>query len=281
MSRTSPSDTGIDPHRPTSLSAAQRPFLTAEWRHLVMLNWRVDPALLEGLVPAGTSLDTSDGSHYVSLVGFLFRDTRVLGVAIPFHRDFEEINLRFYVSRRTGTEVRRGVCFIRELVPRAAIAIMARLTYNEPYVAVPMRHHIEPATTSPNPSRVEYGWRMRGQWHGIEATPAGEARTAATDSHEAFHRALLGIHATARRRHRRIPRRASAVAGPAHPVSGRRRQSGAHLRLRIRRGPAPIAGFGVHGGRLAGCGLPAAAPRDGLMSGPELRSASRRRWHQY
>ena len=168
------------------MSVTQRPFLTAEWRHLVMLNWRVDPALLESLVPAGTLLDTWSGSHYISLVGFLFRDTRVLGFAIPFHRHFEEINLRFYVRRTSGTEVRRGVCFIRELVPRRAIAITARLAYNEPYVAVPMRHRIEPGATAAHPSRVEYGWRVNGHWSGIAATPAGEAAAAAADSHEAF-----------------------------------------------------------------------------------------------
>src|SRR5688572_27756095 len=164
----------------------RRPFLTAEWRHLVMLNWRVDPALLESLVPVGTSLDTSGGSHYISLVGFLFRDTRVLGIPIPFHRHFEEINLRFYVRRTLGDEVRRGVCFIRELVPRVAIAITARLAYNEPYVAVPMRHRIEPGREAPQPTRVEYGWRMKRHWNAIDATPAGEAVMAAADSHESF-----------------------------------------------------------------------------------------------
>jgi uncharacterized protein YqjF (DUF2071 family) len=151
-----------------------------------MLNWRIDPALLASHVPAGTALDTSNGAHYVSLVGFLFLDTRLLGVAVPFHRDFEEINLRFYVRRITSGELRRGVCFIRELVPRAAIAITARLAYNEPYVAVPMRHRIEPGRTGLEPSRVEYRWRMQGHWNAIEATPAGEAVPAAADSHEAF-----------------------------------------------------------------------------------------------
>src|SRR5688572_4101608 len=113
----------------------ERPFLTAEWRHLVMLNWRVDPAVLEPLVPRGTTLDAWQGGHYLSLVGFLFLRTRVLGVPVPFHRDFEEVNLRFYVRRTVGSEVRRGVCFIRELVPRRAIALTARLAYNEPYRA--------------------------------------------------------------------------------------------------------------------------------------------------
>src|SRR5690242_13649205 len=119
---------------------ARRPFLTAEWRDLVMLNYEVPQGLLEPLVPGGVELDHWNGTLYVSVVGFLFRDTRVLGLAIPGHRTFEEVNLRFYVRREVAGEERRGVVFIRELVPRRAIATVARLLYNEPYRAVAMRH---------------------------------------------------------------------------------------------------------------------------------------------
>src|SRR6188474_1200737 len=114
----------------------ERPFLTARWEDLVLLNYSCPVEILEPLVPAGTVLDLWDGDALVSLVGFMFKDTRVLGLAIPFHRTFEEVNLRFYV-RRIGTdgEIRRAVVFVRELVPRQAIATIARRMYNEPYVA--------------------------------------------------------------------------------------------------------------------------------------------------
>ena len=115
-----------------------RPFLTADWRHLVMLNFRVDPALLRPYVPAGTELDFYNTDALVSIIGFRFLDTRVRGFAIPFHRDFEEVNLRMYVRREHGGELRHGVTFIRELVPRHTIAAVARAVYNEPYVHVPM-----------------------------------------------------------------------------------------------------------------------------------------------
>src|SRR5689334_15513426 len=108
-----------------------------------MLNYEADAALLESLVPAGVELDRWRGTLYLSVVGFLFRDTRVLGLPIPGHTTFEEVNLRFYVRRHVGGgESRRGVVFIRELVPRPAIAIVAKLLYNEPYRALPMRHRI-------------------------------------------------------------------------------------------------------------------------------------------
>ena len=105
-------------------------FLTAAWRHLLLLNYEMDPALLQPLLPRGTTLDTHDDRTWVSLVGFRFLDTRVLGVPVPFHRDFDEVNLRFYVRRETAGEIRRGVVFMRELVPRAAIALLARAVYN-------------------------------------------------------------------------------------------------------------------------------------------------------
>src|SRR5437879_6397558 len=107
-----------------------------------MLNYRVPPELLLPLVPNDTQLDLWNGAAYLSVVGLLFLDTRVLGLPIPFHRTFPEVSLRFYVRREVGGEVRRGVTFIRELVPRVAIAAVARLAYNEPYRAVRMRHRI-------------------------------------------------------------------------------------------------------------------------------------------
>ena len=124
-------------------------FLTAEWNNLLMLNYSVDASLLEPLVPAGTELDMFEGKTYVSLVGFEFKRTRVLGFAVPFHQNFEEVNLRFYVRRGS----KRGVVFIRELVPLYMVAAMARWAFNENYSCVPMSHRIEVGN-------VEYTWDL-------------------------------------------------------------------------------------------------------------------------
>jgi uncharacterized protein len=164
-----------------------RAFLRAEWRFLAMLNWRVDPELLRPHVPAGTELDTWNGAHYASVVGFLFLGTRVMGVPVPLHRDFEEVNLRFYVRREAGGEVRRGVVFVRELVPRRAIALVARLAYNEPYRAMPMDHRIEPgATTGDAPPLVQYRWRQRSGWSRIVVNAAGVASPLVNGSEEEY-----------------------------------------------------------------------------------------------
>ena len=153
-------------------------FLTARWRYLAMLNYEVDPAILRSRVPAGTELDTWHGRTLVSVVGFRFLDTRVLGIPIPFHRDFDEVNLRFYV-RREQPDLRRGVVFIKEVVPRAAIAWVARNVYNENYVSLPMRHRI----SIPD---VAYEWHHAATWHRLAVTCSGESFLPNDSSEETF-----------------------------------------------------------------------------------------------
>jgi len=144
-------------------------FLTAEWRWLAMTNHVVDPELLLPRLPAGLELDLFDGVAMVSLVGFRFLRTRLFGVGVPFHRDFDEVNLRFYVRRRVSDGWRRGVVFVRELVPRWALAAVARVAYGEPYSAVPMEHAI-----GDDGRRVSYRWRWHRDWCslGMETEPA-------------------------------------------------------------------------------------------------------------
>ena len=127
------------------MTADERPiFLSAEWRHLLLMNFEVDPAILASRLPAGTELDLFGGKCYVSLVGFMFLHTRLAGrIPIPFHTNFEEINLRFYVKRTVNGEQRRGVCFVKEIVPRMAVALVARVLYGENYVSRPMSHLLD------------------------------------------------------------------------------------------------------------------------------------------
>jgi hypothetical protein len=160
-----------------------RPFLTARWIHLALANYEVDPACLTAHVPRGTELDTWSGKCFVSIVGFQFRDTRVLGVPIPFHTNFDEVNLRFYVRRVERGEVKRGVVFVKEIVPRRAIAWVANALYNEKYIALPMAH--DDALASPART-LEYRWRFRGAWHRLRVALAGDAYLPDEVSEEAF-----------------------------------------------------------------------------------------------
>lgn len=152
-----------------------KPFLIAEWRELVIFNYEVDAPLLAKYVPRGVELDRWRERTYVSLIGFLFLNTCLRGVAIPFHRSFEEVNLRYYVRRGD----RRGVVFIREIVPRRAIAWVANAVYGENYVRLPMRHRIDPDS-------CEYAWRDGGRWNRIIAEKLGPSQPLLPGSQEEF-----------------------------------------------------------------------------------------------
>ncbi|MGH7627157.1 MAG: YqjF family protein [Gemmatimonadaceae bacterium] len=169
-----------------SAGNGERVFLRAEWRYLVMLNYDIDAGLLQPLVPSGTSLDLWQGRALVSVVGFRFLRTQVAGIAVPLHGRFDEVNLRFYVRRELPDgEVRRGVVFVRELVARPAIALVARWRYNEPYRVMRMRS-VAPAGRTDAPGRLIYEARLDGGWHGVAATATGAATVPAADSEPAF-----------------------------------------------------------------------------------------------
>jgi uncharacterized protein len=161
-----------------------RVFLSAEWRNLVMLNYEVDRTRLEQFLPPGTVLDSFDGRTYVSLVAFQFLQTKLFGsLAIPFHADFDEVNLRFYVRRKAGNEDRRGVVFIAEIVPKWAVAKIARIAYEENYVRLPMKHRIDMSGTA---KTAEYQWKLNGAWCRLYAQASANPAPATEGSLEQF-----------------------------------------------------------------------------------------------
>jgi uncharacterized protein YqjF (DUF2071 family) len=178
-------------HKATALrhhSAVSRPerspILTAEWRHVAMFNYVVDPAVLEPHVPAGTHLDLWEGRAVVSVVALRFLRMRVLWLPVPFHRDYPQVNLRFYVARdQPGGAIRRGVVFLRELVPRRLLATAARWGNNEPYAAAPIYSAVAPGDGRPV---VRYSWHLGGQRHGLEAEAVDDAATAPGGSEAEF-----------------------------------------------------------------------------------------------
>jgi uncharacterized protein len=156
-----------------------RKFLTAKWQDLIMANYEVAPDLLESRVPAGTELDLNEGRCFVSLVGFMFRDTRVRGFLVPFHVNFEEVNLRFYVRREIDGEVRCGVVFVKEIVPRSAVATVASIVYGEPYERWRMSHECT------NES-VSYSWSRKNVGNSLSITRDTNLGVPATGSHGEF-----------------------------------------------------------------------------------------------
>lgn len=157
-----------------------RKFLTAKWLDLVMVNYAVEPELLQEFVPGGTELDLFDGECYASLVAFKFFDTRILNFKIPFHIDFLEVNLRFYVKREIENETRRGVVFIKEIVPRFAISLIARTFYGEPYETWKMR--LDETLNE----KFSYSWMKGGKTNRVSVEKGANLGVPDANSHGEF-----------------------------------------------------------------------------------------------
>lgn len=158
-------------------------FLTAQWRKLIFSNYEVDPAILNKYVPAGTELDSWNNKYYVSLVGFMFCDVKVLGIKIPFHTDFPEVNLRFYVRYKEKDEWKRGVVFIKEIVPKPAITFVANSLFKERYTTLPMKYEWKNGSDK---LLASYQWKKNHKWHKLEVNASASGYALAKNSKEEF-----------------------------------------------------------------------------------------------
>jgi uncharacterized protein YqjF (DUF2071 family) len=161
-----------------------RTFLTAEWLKLIMANYAVPQEALQPHLPVGTEFDEYEGQTYVSLVGFLFQNTRLKSIRVPFHSTFVEVNLRFYVKHVTANgELRWGVVFIREFAPRRALTLVANTFYGENYATLPLRHQW--AETNDHRS-VAYSWKHKSRWHRLSVEASPDAQPIQVGSAEEF-----------------------------------------------------------------------------------------------
>jgi len=157
-------------------------FLKAEWRKLAMANYAVDKKVLDDFLPAKTEIDLWNDTCYVSLVGFMFLNTKVRGMTIPFHSTFEEVNLRFYVRYMDNGEWKRGVVFVKEIVPKPALTFVANTIYKEHYETMPMKHRWQ---THRDQLHVEYKWKQN-RWHSFSVTAEGNLQDIGVGSEEEF-----------------------------------------------------------------------------------------------
>ncbi len=148
-----------------------------------MANYIVDPAILKPYLPYKTELDHYNGNTYVSLVGFMFANTKVVGIKIPFHVNFEEVNLRFYVRYKDNDGWKRGVVFIKEIVPKAAISFVANTFYKEKYCRMPMKNSL---LNHSDEMQVGYQWKYKGKWNKLEAITESIAQPLVQGSEEQF-----------------------------------------------------------------------------------------------
>ena len=166
------------------MPAPKPAFLTAKWNNLIMLNYEIDPDILKPHLPPFTELDLWQGKALVSMVGFLFRDTRVKGIKWPFHVNFEEVNLRFYVRYYDGADWKRGAVFISEIVPKPIIASIANNLYKEHYSAMPMRHSI--GAVSDDRTQYLYEWKLNGHWNCLGGTVSNKLAPITAGSQKEF-----------------------------------------------------------------------------------------------
>lgn len=157
-------------------------FLKAEWRRLAIINYEINPEILIPYLPEGTELDFYQDKCYVSLVGFMFLNTRLLGLSIPFYRNFEEVNLRFYVKKKENKSWKRGVVFIKEIVPKSALSFVANVFYKENYRTMPMKNEMN---EKDGELKVKYSWKDKN-WHSIEITAENQALPMAAGSEFEF-----------------------------------------------------------------------------------------------
>ena len=158
-------------------------FLTAEWRKLAIFNYEVSPQILEQYLPYKTELDLWEGKCYVSIIGFVFLNTKVLGIKVPFHINFEELNLRFYVKYFDGKEWKRGASFIKEIVPKKLITLIANTMYSEKYVTSPMQQLI---AVNNEGLEVEYQWQYKNEWQSVNIVATNECSSFEKNSIEEF-----------------------------------------------------------------------------------------------
>lgn len=158
-------------------------FLTAKWQNIIMANYEIDPSHLAPYLPKGVEFDYYQGKAYVSLVGFLFKDTSIFKIPIPFFGTFEEVNLRFYVIKKVGNEIRRGVVFINETVPNKTVAWVANKLYKEHYTAILTKHTWK--INQPT-KEIEYQWLVNKKWNSLKVVASTTKEKMKQDSIEEF-----------------------------------------------------------------------------------------------
>ncbi len=158
-------------------------FLKANWENIIMANYEIDPEILIPFLPKGVSLDLFNGKAYISLVGFMFKKTKLFNIPIPVLGTFEEINLRFYVIRKEGNQIKRGVVFINETIPYKIVAWMANKLYKEHYTVVPTKHKLRVKEEN---QKIKFEWLLNQKWNSIYVESETKTEVMQSESLEKF-----------------------------------------------------------------------------------------------
>ena len=144
-------------------------FLSAKWNNMLFANYPIDYNLLKPLIPEGTELDFWNGECFISVVAFQFLDSKLFGFIPAFsQRNFDEINLRFYVKRKSyDNYTRKGVVFIKEIVPSRLVKFIANNVFGENYISRNMKHQI--GDFSEDSFDISYSFKNDNFWNRFSA----------------------------------------------------------------------------------------------------------------
>lgn len=152
-----------------------------------MLNFEIAPDVLQPHVPQGLELDLWQGKAFVTVVGLNFVTNKVFGMHLPLLPSFEQVNLRLYVRKIAKENTRRGVVFIKEIVPMFVVSAVARLFFKQEYRVHPMGHKFEGASDGATQEKViEYSWQHSNKWEKMVARSKGNFELPSKGSKEEF-----------------------------------------------------------------------------------------------
>lgn len=126
-------------------------FLKATFQNLLQLVYSVPASAIQALLPEGLEPELKNGKAQLILSALEFRQTKVKGLKIPFHVNFPEIHLKTRVRRGNQS----GVFFIRQIVPKHCIAVVARRIYHEPYESFPIEFTLQAMPGSEEGTTIE------------------------------------------------------------------------------------------------------------------------------
>ena len=118
------------------------------WTDLLFLHWRIDPAIIQNLLPAGLFVDCFQRDAYIGVVPFFMKNIRFRGTpSVPWISNFLELNLRTYVHGESG---RPGVWFLSLDCNQPLAVWVARTLFHLPY------QHASMQATFQNGSLIDY-----------------------------------------------------------------------------------------------------------------------------
>ena len=160
----------------------------AEWREIVVINFEIDPKLLRNFIPPKTELDFFNETSFVTLMARACKNVKPYGWPIVFAKSIDQILLRFYVKRKVGDTWRRGVCLIRDYLPKRKASFFLNWMFKHSFTQVPIKRtssNFESGLPTQLPT-VEYQWTTGDYVNHIKVNARSQMRQQEQETKESF-----------------------------------------------------------------------------------------------